>query len=142
MSVQDRDKAPILPVARSLAGLGFRLVATEGTAAFLRKEGLTVDGLKKIKEGSPNATDYLRESKIDLIINTPSGERPRQDEIVIRSLAVSRGVPCVTTIQGAVASVQGLEAMRKADLPIASLQTLHQQLKSRAVDSKPMAVRS
>jgi carbamoyl-phosphate synthase large subunit len=128
VSVKDRDKEAIAPIARSLSQMKFQLVATRGTANFLKKAGVLVKSLKKISEGSPNVADYLQASRIDLVINTPSGERPRKDEVVIRSLAVSKGVPCITTIEGARASLQGIEAMKKKGLGVSSLQELHKRI--------------
>jgi carbamoyl-phosphate synthase large subunit len=126
ISVKDRDKSAVVPIAKALGDLKFNIVATQGTADFLNKNGITTKALKKIKEGSPNATDLLHDSELDLVINTPSGEKPRQDEIVIRSLAVSKGVPCVTTIEGAVASVLGIRAMKEKPMKVTSLQKYHQ----------------
>ena len=125
ISVKDRDKSAVVPIAKALDEMKFKIVATQGTADILMKNGIRAEGLKKIKEGSPNATDLLHASKLDLVINTPTGEKPRQDEIVIRSLAVSCGVPCVTTIEGAVASVLGIRAMKEKSVKATSLQSYH-----------------
>ncbi len=105
--------------------LKFNIFATEGTAKVMEKNGIKVKALKKIAEGKPNILDLIKEGKIDLIINTPSGKTPRADEVKIRSLAVSRGVPCVTTISGAQASVNGIEALMKEGLEVKSLQEYH-----------------
>ena len=128
ISVKDKDKSVVVPIAKALDEMKFKIVATQGTADILRKNGIQAEGLKKIKEGSPNATDLLHTSKLDLVINTPSGEKPRQDEIVIRSLAVSRGVPCITTIEGAVASVLGIRAMKEKSMKVMSLQAYHKSI--------------
>jgi len=128
ISVKDRDKKPILDIAKSLVEMGFDLVATQGTADVLKKAGLRVEPLKKLKEGSPNVRDLIFASKVDLVINTPSGEKPRQDEIVIRSLTVTRGIPCVTTIEGALASIRGLRAMKEKDLNVCALQDYHAKI--------------
>ena len=129
ISVKDRDKEAITSIARALHEMKFHLVATEGTAKVLAAQKIPADILKKIKEGSPNALDLIQESKLDLIINTPSGEKPRQDEIRIRSAAVARGVPCVTTMEGAVASVSGIRAMKEKKVTACSLQNYHERLK-------------
>ncbi len=129
ISVKDRDKEAITLIARALHEMKFHLVATEGTAKVLAAQKIPADILKKIKEGSPNALDLIQESKLDLIINTPSGEKPRQDEIRIRSAAVARGVPCVTTMEGAVASVSGIRAMKEKKVTACSLQNYHERLK-------------
>ena len=129
LSVKDRDKRAIVPVARELALMGIRLLATEGTAEVLRQAGVPVQPLKKIGEGSPNAADLIQTRGLDLVINTPSGERPRKDEVVIRSMAVSRGISCITTIEGAVAAVEGMRVMRDKSLSVTALQDYHVQAK-------------
>lgn len=131
LSVKDKDKPAILEIARSLHEMKFELVATQGTANILTAAGIPVQSLKKISEGSPNVTDLINSSKIRLIINTPAGEKPRKDEIVIRSFAVSRGVSCVTTIEGAMASIEGIKAMKKKNMTVHSLQYYHEKVKSR-----------
>ena len=128
ISVKDRDKSPMVPIAKALHDMGFQIASTKGTADVMKANGIPTQELKKIKEGSPNATDLLHSSKLALVINTPSGEKPRQDEIVIRSLAVSRGVPCVTTIEAAVASVLGIRAMKEKDMKACSLQSYHKRI--------------
>ncbi|HTL70996.1 MAG TPA: carbamoyl-phosphate synthase large subunit [Candidatus Eisenbacteria bacterium] len=135
LSVKDRDKKDVVPVARALAEMGFKLVATSGTAFVLQNAGIRVTPLKKLSEGSPNVADLIHKSEISLVINTPSGDKPRKDEVVIRSLAVSRGVPCVTTMEGAVASVEGIRATARKDLGVCALQAHHEKIAARA--SKP-----
>ena len=122
ISVKNKDKRSVIFIAKKLFDLKFVLIATEGTAQVLQKNGIKVRVLKKIAEGKPNILDLIKEGKIALIINTPSGKIPRVDEVKIRSLAVSRGVPCVTTIPGAQASVNGIEAIIKEGLTVKSLQ--------------------
>ncbi len=133
VSVKDKDKSLVVPIAKALYDMKFKLVATEGTANILKQQGIQADMLKKIKEGSPNVTDLIQEGKLDLIINTPAGEKPRQDEIRIRTLAVSRGVPCVTTIEGAQASVSGIQAMKEKKLTAQSLQDYHRSFSKKPV---------
>ena len=129
VSVKNRDKDAVVPIARALHEMKFKLVATQGTADVLANNGIPAAPLKKIKEGSPNVTDLLNAGQVALVINTPAGEKPRQDEIVIRSLAVSRGVPCVTTMEGATASVLGIQAMKQKTAKATALQDFHAQLK-------------
>jgi len=129
LSVKEKDKKWILEIGHELKDMNFDLVATEGTAKVLRGAGIAVTPLKKLYEGRPNVTDLLNAQKVALVINTPSGEKPRKDEVVIRSLAVSRGVPCVTTIEGALASVRGMRAMKEKELSVKSLQTYHLMIK-------------
>jgi len=128
ISVKDRDKKAASLIAKHLAEMKFNIVATKGTAKALTEAGIKVQALKKISEGSPNVLDLIQAQKIDLIVNTPSGEKPRKDEIVIRSFAVARGVPCVTTLEGAKASVEGIRAMKQKMLSIQSLQAHHAKI--------------
>lgn len=125
ISVKNKDKRSLVFIAKKLFDLKFNLLATEGTAKVLEKNGIKVRALKKIAQGKPNILGLIKEGKIDLIINTPAGKIPRADEVKIRSLAVSRGVPCVTTISGAQASVNGIEALIKEGLEVKSLQEYH-----------------
>lgn len=130
VTVKDRDKQAIIPVARRLSQFGFTLVATEGTFRTLSANGIPARKILKIKEGRPNALDLIRNDEIHLIINTPTGKEPKSDEARIRSLAVQRGIPCITTLQGAVASVRGIESYLEGELAVKSLQEYHQDLKA------------
>ncbi len=137
LSVKDRDKEALIPIAQALSKMQYDLVATEGTALILKQNNIEVRSLKKISEGSPNVTDLIDGSALDLVINTPSGEKPRQDEIVIRSLAVSRGIPCITTIEGARASLEGLRVLKsKKKLKACSLQSYHEKIVKAAAKKK------
>ncbi|MDO8730285.1 MAG: carbamoyl-phosphate synthase large subunit [Candidatus Omnitrophota bacterium] len=133
VSVKDKDKPAALEIARRLQRLGFKLVSTRGTAGFLRKQGLEVAEVMKIHEGRPDVLDFLRNSKVDLIINTPAGKATKEDETRIRSLAVTRGIPCVTTIPGANALITGIAALRERGYEVRSLQEWHQQIQPVAV---------
>jgi len=125
LSVHDRDKAALLPVARRLASLGFRLVGTRGTAAFLRDHDFPTETLNKVSEGHPNAVDCLRKGEIDLVVNTPLGQASHIDDSEIRRMALKYSVPCITTLSGAVAAAAGIEAMKLGELGVRSLQDLH-----------------
>ncbi|MFH0940534.1 MAG: carbamoyl-phosphate synthase large subunit [Candidatus Omnitrophota bacterium] len=125
ISVRDKDKRNIIFIAKRLFDLGFGVVATGGTAKVLKKSGMEVQTLKKVYEGESNILDYIKDGKINLIINTPSGRIPREDEVKIRSTAIMHGVPCITTISGAQASVNGIEVLLKKDLDVKSLQAYH-----------------
>ncbi|MFH0771149.1 MAG: carbamoyl-phosphate synthase large subunit [Candidatus Omnitrophota bacterium] len=131
LSVKDAHKPQIVPIARSLKQLGFNLIATKGTAVKLSGEGIETASIQRISEGTPNILDYLKEGRIKLIINTPSGKKPRQDEIKIRSLAVSIGIPCLTTIPAAAASVKGIEALKKHSLDVVPLRQWHNSLSAK-----------
>lgn len=128
LSVKDHDKKAVIGIAKELARMKFKLFATEGTANVLKAHGVSVRCLKKISEGNPNIIDLIHEDQIDLIINTPCSGKPRQDEIVIRSSAVSRGVSCITTIEGALASAEGIRALRGSVLGVCAVQKHHKQL--------------
>ena len=122
VSVRDSDKrAVVLPVQR-LAGLGFEIYATSGTADMLARNGVPVHTVPKIGEGSPHVGDLMEAGKIDLIINTPSGWGPRKDGDYIRTSAVRFGVPSITTLAGLQAAVQGIHDVEHADPTVLSLQ--------------------
>jgi len=122
LSVRRADRAAARILGRRLAGLGFRIVSTEGTGAALRDEGIEVTVVRKIREGRPNALDLLKDGKIDFVVNTPSGKGARTDEGRIRAYTVARGIPCITTLSGASAAVRGIEARRKGGLEPRALQ--------------------
>ena len=122
VSVNDNDKPTVLPTARELAALGFRLLATRGTAAYLRGHGLQVEAIDKVGEGRPNPVDLIINGQIQLIINTPSGKTAFADRGPIRRAAVAYGVPTLTTLSAAAAAVQAIRAMRAEPLQVASLQ--------------------
>ena len=131
VTVKDKDKKAIIPVARRLSELGYSLVATEGTHRVLSENGIPARKILKIKQGSPNATDLIQKNEIHLIVNTPTGKEPKSDEAFIRSLAVQRGIPCITTIPGAIASVRGIEAYVKGDLDVRTLQEYQNQMREK-----------
>ena len=126
VSVNEHDKSRVVPLARDLVTLGFKLVATRGTAAKLRAGGLKVEKVFKVNEGRPNVVDLLMSNKIDLIINTPLGRASRFDEKAIRRAAVQGGITCITTLSAAIAAVSGIKAQQNAGIQVASLQELHE----------------
>jgi len=137
VSVANRDKRSLVFPVKRLADLGFRVLATEGTAEMLRRNGIPCDEVRKHfqppGEGRPalSAVDAIRAGEIDMVINTPYGNSgPRIDGYEIRSAAVSMNIPCVTTVQGASAAVQGIEAGIRGDIGVMSLQELHSALGS------------
>ncbi|MEE8201827.1 MAG: carbamoyl-phosphate synthase large subunit, partial [Candidatus Acidoferrales bacterium] len=132
LSVNNRDKRGLLPIARQLAGRGFRLVATRGTAEFLRAQGLAVDPVFKVNEGRPNVVDLIKTAKIQLIINTPLGRKSFYDERGIRRAAIRHQVPCITTLEAATAAVTGIEALQKHKVEVRCLQELHAGLPAAA----------
>jgi carbamoyl-phosphate synthase large subunit len=130
ISVKNRDKRSITLVAQQLEALGFELVATQGTAKALQRYGLHARVVKKIHEGRPNVLDLIKSGEVQLVINTPSGRLPRADEVQIRSAAVALGLPCITTIAGAQASVNGIRALLKRQLTVKSIQRYHELLRT------------
>jgi carbamoyl-phosphate synthase large subunit len=131
VSIANRDKrAMVFPIKR-LADLGFEVVATEGTADVLRRNGVEATTVRKFSEGGDTVVDRIMAGDIDLIFNTPWGNGTRVDGYEIRTAAVAKGVPCITTIQGAAACVQGIEAMVRGEMDVRSLQEYHATLGSR-----------
>ncbi len=126
VSVSNRDKRAILFPAKRLADMGFRLLATRGTAGVLERAGMDVTRVDKVSEGAPNVIDLIHESRVDLIVNTPFGRGSRTDGYHIRTAAWQAGVPCITTIPGAIAAIRGIEALRAAATEPRSLQEHHE----------------
>jgi len=122
VSVRDEDKQAVVYIAQRLHAMGFRLVATAGTAEALRARDLPVEVVSYIGEGEKDVVTLIRSREAALVVNTPSGKRARKDEPLIRSTAIAHGVPCVTTISGAAAAVRGLEAVARGRLGVVSLQ--------------------
>jgi carbamoyl-phosphate synthase large subunit len=122
VSVNNDDKANLLPIARDLAELGFRLIATRGTAAYLRAYGLEVDVIYKVNEGRPNIADEIVNRKVDLVVNTPLGRESFFDDRTVRRAAMMHQVPCITTLTGAAAAVSAIRALREQGLGVRALQ--------------------
>jgi len=110
ISVNDNDKARALPIAEGLIKFGYQLVATKGTAEYIADRGLAVKTVIKIREGRPNVADDIKNGQIDMIINTPLGQRARADEYTIGWTAIINKVPFITTLSAAEAIVRGLKA--------------------------------
>ena len=135
VSVANRDKRSLVFPVKRLADLGFRVLATEGTAEMLRRNGIPCDEVRKhFEEAQPgrpkmSAVDAIRAGEVDMVFNTPYGNPgPRIDGYEIRSAAVGVNIPCVTTVQGVSAAVQGIEAAIRGDIGVRSLQELHSAL--------------
>jgi len=137
VSVNDHDKLTLVPIARDLAALGFKLVATRGTGASLRAAGLRVEKVFKVNEGRPNVVDLIKSASLDLIINTPLGRASRFDEKAIRRAAIQRGVTCITTLSAAAAVVNGIRALKEGQVQVASLQELHGNKLSAISNQRP-----
>ncbi len=125
LSVKDADKHSIVKLGKELVDLGFTIYATSGTATALATAGLTVHRLFKLNEGRPHVIDMIKNDKIDLIINTPSGKTPRKDEVKIRSTAVERRIPILTTMSGVEASIWAIRSIKTKGLTVKSLQEYH-----------------
>src|SRR5205814_640879 len=123
ISVADRDKAEAAEIAKALAEMGYQLISTRGTAKAVRAAGVEVQEVPKLQEGRPNLVDYMKNDKIALVINTPSGKGARTDEGKIRAAAVANGVTCITTLAAAHAAVEACRALREHELTVASLQS-------------------
>jgi carbamoyl-phosphate synthase large subunit len=125
ISVTDSDKAAGVGIAVQLHDLGFRVVATRGTAQALARMGVRALTLNKIGEGSPHVVDWIQRGEVDLVINTPTGSGARSDGWEIRRAAVGRGIPCITTLSGALAAARAIRAARAGEAPVQSLQEIH-----------------
>ncbi|WP_372668005.1 carbamoyl-phosphate synthase large subunit [Amycolatopsis kentuckyensis] len=137
VSVANRDKRSLVFPVKRLADLGFEILATSGTAEVLRRNGVACTVVRKHYEGSteaePNIVDVILAGDVDMVINTPYGNSgPRVDGYEIRTAAVSRDIPCVTTVQGAAAAVHGIEALIRGDIGVKSLQELQAALKAKS----------
>ncbi|MFT3900019.1 MAG: carbamoyl-phosphate synthase large subunit [Gordonia sp. (in: high G+C Gram-positive bacteria)] len=134
VSVANKDKRALLFPVKRLADLGFEVMATEGTADMLRRNGIKCTRVRKhsdpeVAAGERSIVDQIRDGEVAMVINTPFGNSgPRVDGYEIRTAAVSATIPCITTVQGASAAVQGIEAMMTGDLGVNSLQNLHAAL--------------
>jgi carbamoyl-phosphate synthase large subunit len=125
ISVNHSDKGQAVLLARRLVRLGFKLMATQGTASRLREVGLDVEEVFKVNEGRPNIVDHIKQREVALIINTPLGRVSHHDEQEIRQAALQYNIPCVTTMTGARAIVEALGAQNLNQLTVHSLQELH-----------------
>ncbi|GAA3840802.1 MULTISPECIES: carbamoyl-phosphate synthase large subunit [Amycolatopsis] len=137
VSVANRDKRALVFPVKRLADLGFEILATSGTAEVLRRNGVPSTVVRKYSEGSapdePNVVEVIASGGVDMVINTPYGNSgPRIDGYEIRTAAVSRDIPCITTVQGAAAAVHGIEALIRGDIGVRSLQDLQAALRAKS----------
>ena len=122
ISVNDRDKAAVIPIAKGFTDLGFTLIATGGTHQRLVQEGIAVDLVLKIHEGRPHVGDALKNQEIQLVINSPIGEAAQEDDRIIRRSALEYKIPIVTTIAGANATLAAIEALKGSEITVKALQ--------------------
>jgi len=128
ISVTDGDKSAATQLAAGFHDMGFRVVATGGTASVIRRMGVPVERIRKLSEGSPNVVERIEAGEVDLVINTPTGSGARADGYEIRRAAVGRGIPCITTMSGASAAQRAIRAGRAGESSVISLQELHGRL--------------
>jgi carbamoyl-phosphate synthase large subunit len=125
LSVKDKDKAGVLEVAQGLEKAGFQIVATRGTADYLRKRGITVETVNKVTEGRPHIVDQITDMKVDLVVNTVYGAQSQKDSYSIRRTTLVKGIPYFTTISAAKAAVRGISAIKSHPLEVKSIQEYH-----------------
>ncbi len=130
ISVADHHKKEVEDLGRAFCDLGFELVATSGTARVFEEAGLPVTRIHKLQEGRPNAIDLLKNNELHLVINTPSGQIPRADEIKIRTTAVYTATPIITTISSAKAAIDGIRAIRDSGYTVKAIQDYHPTLRT------------
>ncbi len=126
ISVKNKDKRQIIFIAKKFEDIGFKIIATEGTANALNNSGIKAIKILKVHEGRPNILDAMKNKKVDLIINTPAGKGPRSDDFEIRRNAVILGIPYTTTLSGAQAVVTAIESVKKQDFTIKCLQEYYE----------------
>ncbi len=129
LSLNSRDKGKIGTLAKDLTELGFKFLATDGTAAVLRADGIEVEEVFKVGEGRPNVVDHIINDGVDWIINTPLGAESKFDERAIRRTALENNIPTMTTMAAARAAVMAIRALKEGDVSITSLQEYHSTMK-------------
>ncbi|MEK6657097.1 MAG: carbamoyl-phosphate synthase large subunit [Nitrospirota bacterium] len=127
ISVKDKDKTATIYITKKLLELGYSIEATKGTAKSLKKAGMKVDVVNKVKEGRPHIVDHLKNGVIDLVINTVGDKKSQEDSYSIRRTALTQNIPYYTTIAGAKAMVNGLEAIKKEKIDVRSIQEYHKR---------------
>jgi carbamoyl-phosphate synthase large subunit len=127
MSVKDKDKSHTVDIARKLREIGFKLVATKGTAGYLHGHGIDVEVINKVMEGRPHVVDLIKNKEINFIINTVTGSQAQKDSFSIRRSALQYRIPYTTTISSAKAVVMAIESLLKRELKIKSIQEYHEK---------------
>ena len=122
VSVKDADKEKAIQIAKKLSDLGFGIIATAGTGELLKSQGIEVKSVCRLSEGRPNVIDLIKNNQVSLIINTPQGTIPRQNENQIRTEAVKRKVCIMTTISAAEAAVDGIKSLLEKGFEVCSIQ--------------------
>ena len=122
VSLKDSDKPYMVNAATKLLAMGFSIIATGGTADYLKAQGLDVSKVNKVLEGRPHIVDALKNGEVHMVFNTTEGAQSIKDSRSIRTTALAQKIPCITTAAGARAAVRAIEAMRAGDLEVAPLQ--------------------
>jgi carbamoyl-phosphate synthase large subunit len=125
ITLTDSDKPAAIGIAQILHDNGFRIVATRGTKEAIERMGIPATELKKVGEGSPNVVDWIENGDVDLVVNTPTGSGARSDGWQIRQAAVTRGIPCLTTLSGGLAAARAIAAARQGAPEVLALQDVH-----------------
>ncbi|MBF0506068.1 MAG: carbamoyl-phosphate synthase large subunit [Nitrospirae bacterium] len=128
ISVKDKDKSHTVDIAKKLVDMGFRLVATRGTAHYLNQSGIEVEVINKVAEGRPHIVDLIKNRQVNFIINTVTGTQAQKDSFSIRRSALQFKVPCTTTISGARAAIKAIEMLQKKELNIRPIQEYHKSV--------------
>jgi carbamoyl-phosphate synthase large subunit len=135
ISVNDFDKGGVLPHARALQDMGFKILASRGTADFLNAQAVAAETVYKVNEGRPNVVDHIKSGRIGIVFNTPLGRESFYDDGAIRKSATLHGVLCVTTLTATAAMVRAIRARRERALDIVSLQEIHEAARAEATGS-------
>jgi carbamoyl-phosphate synthase large subunit len=130
ITVNDPDKPTVTPIARRIHAMGFRILATPGTATYLRARGIPADTVMKLHEGRPNAIDFIVNGEVHLLINTPLGKHSQQDDYTMRQAAVAHRVPYTTTMSAANAACDAILALRFRSLTVHALQEWHEKARN------------
>jgi carbamoyl-phosphate synthase large subunit len=138
ISVTDGDKPAATQIAAGFHDMGFRVLATGGTAQAIRRMGVPVERIRKLSEGSPNVVERIEAGEVELVINTPTGSGARADGYQIRRAAIARGIPCITTMSGASAAQRAIRAGRSEEASVISLQELHGDRGAGRVAGRPV----
>lgn len=125
ISVRNKDKRSVIFIAKKLTDLGFELIATHGTAKVLLRNGMDVQLVYSIGKGRPTIHDYIKNHAVDLIINTPTGDLHRTNELLIRQMAIEHDIPIFSTIPGAAAAVNAIDALQSGEISVTPLQDYH-----------------
>ncbi|MBW6517683.1 MAG: carbamoyl-phosphate synthase large subunit [ANME-2 cluster archaeon] len=129
ITVASSDHKRALPVAKELASMGFRIISTDGTASFLKENGIECEGIKKLHEGRPNIVDAMHNGEIQFVLNTPVGKEGAYDDSYIRKSAIKYNIPYHTTTAAALAAAKGIRAAREKRIGVRSVQSYHRDVK-------------